>query len=144
LVKEYKYSIVYKVGLLLAMTIGLYGAIELGELFGFLITFIMAASIVYFALLVLKYKIVITDEYVVVDIGKFGKRFERNWDEIYRVSRIPFSFLWMYKIYCRNKPTLMFTNSINNDKDLLREIINRSPNAIVDVSVCKLLEKTQD
>jgi hypothetical protein len=47
----------------------------------------------------------------------------------------------MYQIYCRDKPTLLFTNSIANYKDLLREIVERSPNAVVDDSIIKLLER---
>lgn len=139
--REYKYSKVYRGGLFAAMLMSFYGGIELGKLYGYVITFIVVTCIGYFALLIFKYKIVTTDEYIALDIGKLGKRFELNWDKIYRVSRIPFSFLWMYKIYCKDKPTLVFTNSIVNYKDLLREIVKRSPNANVDDSVMKLLEK---
>ena len=139
--REYKFSRVYRGGLLAAMLMSLYGGIELGRLYGYVITFIVVTCICYFALLIFKYKIVTTDEYIALDIGKLGKRFESNWDKIYRVSRVPFSFLWMYKIYCKDKPTLVFTNSIVKYKDLLREVVKRSPNAKVDDSVMKLLEK---
>lgn len=138
--REYKYSAVYKVGLLLAMLLSFYGGIELGKSYGYVIALVVIASISYFVLLIVKYKIIITDEYIVVDIGKLGKRFERKWEKIYRVSRVPFVFLWMYRIDCRDMPSLTFISSITNYKDLLKEIVERSPNAIVDDSIKKLLE----
>ena len=138
--KEYKYNTVFKVGLLIAMLMSFYGGIEIGRSYGNVATLIVIICIVYFVLLFLKYKIVTTNEYIVIDIGKLGKRLERNWDKIYRVSRIRFLFLWMYQIYCRDMPTLMFTNTITNYKDLLREIVEKSPNAVVDESIIRLLE----
>lgn len=141
MVKEYQYNGLFKVALVATMLICIYGAYYFGKSYGFVVTFILAVSFVWFALIVLKYKIVVTEEYIVADLSKLGKRIERSWDQIYRVSRLPFSFLWMYRIQCRDKPNLTFTNLITNYKDLLREIIERSPNAIVDDSVKKLLEK---
>ncbi len=92
-------------------------------------------------MLISRYKIIITEEYLFSDLGSLGKRIEYGWDKIYRVSRIPFSFLWMYKIHCKDNPSLMLSSMIANYVELLEEIIKRSPNAIVDDSVRKFLEK---
>jgi hypothetical protein len=138
--KEYKRSAFYRATSLAAISTATYGAFEIGKSYGFVMILILIACNVWFGLLVLRHKIVITDDYIVVDIGRLGKRIEYNWDQIFRVSRVRFSFLWMYRVHCKNKPTLMFSNAIADYKDLLREIVERSPNAIVDDSVRKLLE----
>ena len=144
MVKEYKYTVFYRAVLLVITIIGTYGVFEMTKPYGLGITFVIFAFILWFVLLVLRSKIVITEDYIVQDVGRLGKRIEYNWDKIDRVSRIPFSFLWMYKIRCKDKPSLMFPSMIANYVDLLEEIIKRSPNAIVDDSVIKFLEKAQN
>lgn len=144
MIKEYKYRAFYRVLFLAIMIIGIYSTIDFGKSFGFVITIILDLIFLWLALFVLRLKIVVTDKYILGDIGRLGKRIERNWDKIDRISRIPFSFLRMYKIHCKDKPSLMFSNAIDNYIDLLEEIIKRSPNAIVDDSVIKFLEKAQN
>jgi hypothetical protein len=144
MIKEYKYCVLYRLVLLSGMIIAIYGAFELGKSYGFVITFISIICIIWFALLFLRLKIIITEEYIVADYGRLGKRIEYNWYQINRVSRIPFSFLWMYKIHCKNKPSLTFSNGIANYIDLLEEIIKRSPNAMIDDSVREFLQKKKN
>ena len=139
--KEYKYSTGFRNVLLVLMLVGIYGGIELGRQYGYVMTFIGIAAFVYFVLLFLRYKIVTTEEYIVADLGKLGKRFERKWEKINRVSRISIGFYWIYKIQCANEPPLMFTSFITNYKGLLREIVEKSKNAVVDDSIRKLLER---
>ena len=136
---EYRYSIFYRVSLLIALLFAFFGGIEIGKSNEYVLAFIVILSIIYFALLILNYRIVITDAYIMVELGMLGKKIERNWDKIYRVSRIPFIFIWIYRIYCKDKPTLIFTNCVSNYKELLKEIVGRSPNAVVDDSIKKLL-----
>lgn len=142
--KKYKYNKFYLIAFLVIIVICFFGAFGFGKSRGFLITSSIICILSWFAVVVFKTKIVIDDECIFVDIGKMGKRIERNWYKIDRVSRVFYGFLWMYTIHCEDQPNLTFSNGIANYQDLLKEIISRAPNAKVDDSIKKLLEKKQD
>jgi len=76
----------------------LISGIILGSI-GLLLIYISIAGMVWFVMLGFRYIIVITEDYIAVNVGKLGRRVEHNWNEISQVSRIPFSFMWMYKIH---------------------------------------------
>jgi hypothetical protein len=107
---------------------------------GFILKAIFIASIAYFILMNSILTIVVTDSYVVVHREKFGKRLEFEWEDITQVSEARVGLISTYKVVCRNKPAMFISSIIANYKDLLRENVERSPNAIVDNSVRRLLE----
>jgi hypothetical protein len=141
MIKKYEYSIFSKMVLLLLLLISL-GGLALGKIYGFLVPLISILFLIWFILFGFTYRIMITDEYLTD--GYIWNKLERDWNQIEKVSRIFSGYSWRYIIYCKNKPYLTFTFFITNYKELLQEIVNRSPNAIVDDSVRNLLEKSRE
>lgn len=138
--KEYKFSAFYRIAFVIVLAISVYGVALDNKI---VFTLIMFVAMLWFALVILSARIFISDQYLLEDVGRFGRRIECNWDQITRVSEI-FSFLWykMFAIHRRGKRPLLIPNMIANYKDLLQEIIERAPYIQVDDSVKKLLENT--
>lgn len=142
MVKEFKYTILYRTFLTAIMIICIWGTFSIGESYGYVIQFILTIGFIWFALLGLRTRIVLTEDYIVLDLGRLGKRIERNWSKIERLSRIPLGVLTMYKVDCKDKPSLMFSSSIENYKELLSDIVKRSPYAVIDDSIRKIIDKS--
>ncbi len=142
MVKEFKYTILYRTILTAIMIICILGTFDIGKSYGYVIQFILTIGFIWFALIGLRARIVLTEDYIVLDLGKLGKRIERNWNKIERLSRIPLGILTMYKVDCADKPSLTFSSSIANHKELLSEIVKRSPYAVIDDSIRKIIDKS--
>lgn len=142
MVKEFRYTILYRTLMMIIMMLCACQAFYIGQSYGYMLTIILLMGIIWFALIVLKYQIVLTEDYIFVNLGKLGKRFERNWNRIERVSRIPLGIQTIYKVDCKDKPSLMFSSSIANYKELLSEIVERSHYAVIDDSIRKVIGKS--
>lgn len=133
--KEYRHSLSFKVITLLCLAIGIGGTFTVNGAFGIALKLISIICFGWLALFLLRLRIIVNDNFLVKDAGKLMKRTESDWDQITRISQLPSAFLNNYKIQCADKPSIMIPDTMDNYKDLLREIVERSPNAIVDDSI---------
>lgn len=142
--KIYKVSNFYKIVLYIIFIIAAFGAFELGKEYGFIIGCVLFVCFSWFVLLMVKFRIIITNQYLDEESGRLGRPIRIEWEQITRISRIPFSFLWMYRIHRRDKSPLMIPNMFEDYQDLIGEIVRRAPHAVIDDSIKQFLEKTQN
>ncbi|MFZ2539945.1 MAG: hypothetical protein WAX04_13780 [Oscillospiraceae bacterium] len=139
--KVYTFRTSLKVFMMIVFAIGAAGSFTVGGPYGYAWIVFGIALFCCMVIYLFRYRIVITDKGIRQDLGIFGWRSERNWDEIVRVSRFGNVYGYFYRIECVGRKSIIFGDMLDTYRDVLREVVARAPQATVDDSITRLLQK---
>lgn len=139
--KVYTFSRSYRVFITIIFAISAAGSFTVGGSYRIAWIILGIALFCFMVLYVFRYRIIITDKGIRQDFGIFGWQSERNWNEIVRVSRFGNGYGYSYRIECLGRKPLIFGDILDTYKEVLKEVIERAPQAAVDDSITRLLQK---